>query len=135
MGWGNHIESFSTLFQPVLNYCGKFEDVKFNIFEDMTLKSRCIVLGHPCCSKTFTFFVCFTMTIGFWSLYLKVNRPIQQPWSIICSSRASSLYLFEISWVAYQEKLSTLFIAMLFLQVITFYCDFIKWEEPGSISY
>ena len=35
--WGNHIKSFNTLSQPMLNYCRKFEDVKFNIFEDATL--------------------------------------------------------------------------------------------------
>ena len=37
MEWGNHIKSFNTLFQPMLNYCRKFEDINFNIFEDMTL--------------------------------------------------------------------------------------------------
>ena len=29
------------LCQPILNYCRKFEDIKFNIFEDMTLQSQC----------------------------------------------------------------------------------------------
>ena len=41
------MKSFSTLFQPMLNYCRKFEDVKFNIFEDMTLQRGCIFVGHP----------------------------------------------------------------------------------------
>ena len=35
--WGNHIKFFNTLFQPMLHYCRKFEDVKVNIFGDMTL--------------------------------------------------------------------------------------------------
>ena len=47
MGWGDHIKSFSTLFQPMLNYCRKYEDVKFNIFEDMTMSSRCILFRTP----------------------------------------------------------------------------------------
>ena len=46
MGWGDEIKFFNTLFQPMLNYCRKFEDVKFNIFEDMILQSRCIFWGH-----------------------------------------------------------------------------------------
>ena len=33
MDWGNHIKSFNTLFQPMLNYCRKFEDVKIRIFK------------------------------------------------------------------------------------------------------
>ena len=33
---GNPIKLFCKLFQPVLNYCRKFEDLKFDIFEDMT---------------------------------------------------------------------------------------------------
>ena len=40
--WGSHIKSFNTLFKPIINYCRQFEDVKFNIFEDMTYWSRCI---------------------------------------------------------------------------------------------
>ena len=40
------MKSFSALIY-MLNYCRKFEDVKFNIFEDMTLLSQCILLGHP----------------------------------------------------------------------------------------
>ena len=31
----------------MLCYCGKIEEVKFNIFEDMTLQSRCISFGTP----------------------------------------------------------------------------------------
>ena len=45
--WRNHIKSLDTIFQPMLNKCRKSEDVKFNIFEDMTLSSLCIFLGTP----------------------------------------------------------------------------------------
>ena len=37
MGLGYHFKSFNTLFQPMLNYCRKFGDVKLNTFEDMIL--------------------------------------------------------------------------------------------------
>ena len=40
------MKSFSALIY-MLNYCRKFEDVKFNIFEDMTLLSQCIFIGTP----------------------------------------------------------------------------------------
>ena len=42
-----HIRYSITLFQPMLNYCRKYEDVKFNIFEDMTMSSRCILFRTP----------------------------------------------------------------------------------------
>ena len=34
MEWDNHIKSFNTLFQPMLNHFRKFQNVKFNTFED-----------------------------------------------------------------------------------------------------
>ena len=46
------MKSFNTLFQPMLNYCRKFEDVILHIFADMTLQSRCIFLGTPGISLT-----------------------------------------------------------------------------------
>ena len=36
----------------MLHYCRKFEDVKFNIFEDMTFQSRCIFFGTPGIGET-----------------------------------------------------------------------------------
>ena len=46
--------SLLTLFQPMLNHIRKFEDVKSNIFQDMTLQSRCISFrtpGLPCLNQ------------------------------------------------------------------------------------
>ena len=36
----------------MLDYYRKFEDVKSNVFEDMTFQSRCIFLGTPGISLT-----------------------------------------------------------------------------------
>ena len=47
MELGNPIKSFNTLFQPMLNYCRKFEDVISNIFEYIRLQSWCIFFGTP----------------------------------------------------------------------------------------
>ena len=40
MVWGDHIKSFSTLFYSMLNYCTKFQNVKFKIFLN-SIRSLC----------------------------------------------------------------------------------------------
>ena len=39
IGYSDFIKTFNTLLRAVLNCCRKFEDIRFNILEDMTLKS------------------------------------------------------------------------------------------------
>ena len=45
MGWGDHIKSFSSPFQRLLNYCRKFEDVKFNSFWKYDIVKSVHLLG------------------------------------------------------------------------------------------
>ena len=45
MVWGFHIKSFSKIFQPMLNYCRKFENIKF--LKIWHCKVGAFFLGHP----------------------------------------------------------------------------------------
>ena len=47
LGEGDPINIFNKLFRAVLNNCRKFEDIIFDIFEDMTFYSRCIIFRTP----------------------------------------------------------------------------------------